>query len=644
MFDVFRSRDKAVRAFLIFLLGLIALSMLVYLIPSSGTGGPTTGNDAVVAQIGSDKVTATEINQTIREMTQSRQLPAALLSIYAPQVIQQAINERALAWKAGQMGMKVSSDEAENAIIDSIPAQYVKDGKVDPAVLNSVLQQNNMTLADMRTAKIREMLVARLEELVSGGVVVTSQEVEKEYHQRNDKVKIQYAVLSDADFRKDSEPTEAEIQSWYDSNKQSFQVPDKRSLAVIVLDPAKIGAGIQITDAQLRSAYNNQQADFTTPERVQARHILLKSDASNDAAVKAKAEALLKQLQGGADFGKMAKEKSEDPGSAAQNGELGWVEKGRMVPEFEKATFALKRGEMSGLVKTVYGYHIIQVEAHEQAHVKPFDEVKAQLTADLQKQAAANAMQNLSDKAVAGLRQDPAHPEKTADAVGGTLVQVPDIEASEPIPGIGVSRELFDAVAALKKGEVTLGPVVLQDGRALIAVVTNLTPAHLGTLDEVKTEVKDKAQQAKLQKIVAAKAAELVSKTQSMGGDLEKAAKSMAITVKTSVDVSRQDPIESVGTASIIPNLFTKPVGTILGPDSVPTGQLVTKIIAITPADAAGLVQQRSKIQDDLKQQKIRDRVTFFQQGLRESLTASGKLKINQEVIDQILASYRQRS
>ena len=643
MFDVFRSRDKAVRAFLIFLLGLIALSMLVYLIPSSGTGA-TTGQDAVVAQIGNEKVTANEINQTIREMTQNRQLPPALLSIYAPQVIQQAISERALAWKATEMGMKVTSDEADNAIIDSIPAQYVKDGKVDPAVLSAVLQQNNTTLADMKAAKTREMLIARLEALVSGGVVVTSQEVEKEYHQRNDKVKIQYAVLSGADFRKDSEPTEAEIQSWYDSNKQSFQVPDKRSVAVIVLDPAKVGAGLQISDAQLHSAYLNQQADFTTPERVQARHILLKSDATNDAAVKTKAEALLKQLQGGADFGKLAKEKSEDTGSAVQNGELGWLVKGQTVPEFEKSAFSLKPGETSGLIKTQYGYHIIQVEAHEQPHIKPFDEVKAQLTADLQKQGAANQMQNLADKAVSGLRQDPTHPEKTADAVGGTLIQVPDVEASEPIPGIGVSKDLFDAVSALKKSEVTLGPVVLPDGRALIAVVTNLVPAHQATLDEVKTEVKDKAQQAKLQKIVAAKAAELLSKTQAMGGDLEKAAKSMNITIKTSADVARQDPIESVGTASSVPDLFTKPVGAILGPDSVPSGQLIAKILAITPADAAGLAIQRSKILDDLRQQKIRDRVTFFQQGLRDSLTASGKLKINQDVIDQILASYRQRS
>ena len=134
MFDVFRSRDKAVRAFLIFLLGLVALSMVTYLIPSSGVGA-TTGDNAVIAQIGGDKMTAQEITRTIRNMTQNRQLPAELLSIYAPQVIQQAINERVMAWKANQMGMKVSPDDADNAIIDSIPAQYVKDGKVDPAAL-----------------------------------------------------------------------------------------------------------------------------------------------------------------------------------------------------------------------------------------------------------------------------------------------------------------------------------------------------------------------------------------------------------------------------------------------------------------------------------------------------------------------------
>lgn len=641
MFDLFRSRDKAVRAFLVFLLGLVALSMVTYLIPQSGTPGTTT-DDSVVAQVGSDKITASEITKTISRMTQNKQLPAELLAIYAPQVIQQVINERVMAWKAADLGMKVGSDEAENAIVDSIPTQYVKDGKVDSATLAAVLQQQGTTLGELKVSTARELLVSRLEQLVAGGVVVSNQEVEKEYRQRNDKVKIAYAILLPASFQKEGEPTDAELQTWYNNNKQSFQIPDKRGVSIVVLDPAKVGANIQITDAQLHSAYNDQQADFQTPERVQARHILLKSDASNDAAIKTKAEALLKEIQGGADFAKLAKEKSEDTGSAVNGGELGFIVKGQTVPEFEKAAFSLKVGETSGLVKTTYGYHIIQVESHEQAHLQPFDDVKAQLLSAMQKQAASQMMQTLADKAVATLRQDPTHPEKAAEAVGGQLIHADN--AADPIPGIGASKDLVDAVSALKKGEVTLGPVVLTDGRALIAVVTDLAPAHQGSFDEVKTDVRNKATQDKLQKVVAAKADELVAKTQSMGGDLEKAAKAMGLTTKTSNDVTRSDAIEGAGTASGIADIFTKPVGSIVGPANVPGGKLVAKVLTATPADPAGLAAQRQKIVDDLHQQKARDRATMFQQGLRQSLTASGKLKVNQNVIDQILASYRQRS
>jgi hypothetical protein len=129
-----------------------------------------------------------------------------------------------------------------------------------------------------------------------------------------------------------------------------------------------------------------------------------------------------------------------------------------------------------------------------------------------------------------------------------------------------------------------------------------------------------------------------------MGGDLEKAAKSMGLTVKTSNDVARADAIEGVGTASGVQDIFTKPIGSVIGPTSVAGGQLVAKILTYTPANPADLAAQRQKIMDDLHQQKSRERATFFQQGLRDSLTASGKLKVHQDVIDRIVASYRQRS
>ena len=643
MFDVFRSRDKAVRAFLIFLLGLVALSMITYLIPGAGTG-VTAGDEAVVAQIGADKITAQEVTRTVQRMTQSRQLPSDLLSIYVPQVIQQMINERAMAWKAADLGMKVTPEDADNAIMDSIPADYVKDGKVDSATLASLLQSQGTTLADLKSTTQRELLISRLEAIVAGGVVVSNQEVEKEYRHRNDKVRIEYALIAPASLQKDAEPTEAEIQSWYDSNKQSFQVPEKRSLAIVVLDPAKVGAGIAVTDAQLRAEYNSRQAEFQTPERVMARHILLKSDASNDAVVKTKAEALLKQLQGGADFAKLAKEKSEDTGSGANGGELGWVTKGQMVKPFEDATFALKVGETSGLVKTTYGYHIINVQAHEQPRLAPFEEVKAKLSADYQKEAAGQMMQSLADKASAELRQDPAHPEKAAQDTGGILRTIEHARVGDPIPGIMDSKSFYEGVSGLKKGEVTAGPMVQSDGTVLVAVVTGLDPGHPGTLDEVKNDVKTKVSADKLQKLVTSKATDLAAKAQSMGGDLTKAAKSLGVEVKTSSDVSRQDSIESVGQASSLPDIFKKPVGTILGPTSVAGGQIVMKIVSNTPANPAEMAAQTQKILEDLRQARTRERATFFQHGLRQSLTASGKLKVNQDVIDRIVASYRQRS
>ncbi len=642
MFDLFRSRDKAVRAFLVFLLGLVALSMVTYLIPTTGTG-VTTGDDAVVAKIGSQKITAQEVTRTIQRMTQNRQVPPELLAVYAPQVIQQMINERAMAWKAADLGMKVTADETDNSIIDSIPAQYVKDGKVDSATLSAVLQNAGTTLAELKENTARQLLVGRLESLIAGGVVVSNPEVEKEFHQRNDKVKIQYVVLNAGAFEKESQPTDAEIQSWYDANKQTFQIPDKRSLAVIALDPSKVGNQIQVTDAQLHQLYNDRQADYQVPERVQARHILLKSDASNDAAVKAKAQDLLKQIKGGGDFARLAKDKSEDTGSAVNGGELGWIVRGQTVPEFEKSAFSLKVGETSDLVKTQYGYHIIQVEAHDQAHLKPFDEVKGELIAVYQKQAASQLMQSLSEKAIAGLRQDPTHPEKTAEAVGGTLLAVADA-AKDPIPGMGMVKDLSDAVAALHKGEVTLGPIAAPNGQALVAVVTDFVPAHPATLDEVRGDVRAKAQDSKAQKVIAARSDELASRVQSMGGDLEKAAKSMSLTVKTSTDVSRADAIEGMGTAGGFPEIFTKPVGSIAGPLAVPGGKAIAKVLSDTLADESLFAAQRQKIMDDLHQKKTQERATFFEQGLRQSLTDSGKLKINQEVIDRILASYRQRS
>jgi peptidyl-prolyl cis-trans isomerase D len=642
MFNLFRSRDKAVRYMLTGLLAVVALSMITYLIPNSGSGyGGSTDTASVVAQVGKDEITTQEVSKAIQNMTRNRQLPPELLSIYVPQIVNQLINERMMAYEANRLGLKVSADETDSAIIDQLPPQLIKDGKVDGATLNAMLQQEGMTMAQMKNDTARQLLVNRLAQIVSSGVVVSPAEIEKEFRHKNDKVKISYVILSATRFQADGEATDAEVKAYYDSHKSDFKIPEKRSYGILVLDPDKIGAQSVPTDAQLQAEYNSRKNDFQVPERVRARHILLKVDATNpDAQVKPKAEALLKQIQNGGDFAALAKTNSQDPGSGTQGGELGWLVKGQTVPEFEKAAFSLGVGQTSGLVKTTYGYHIIQVEAHEQPHFQPFEEVKAQLLSEYQKRVAGEKMQSLADKAVSELRKNPTHLDQIAQELGLTAEHADNVQAGDPLPGIGVSKDFDDAVAGLRQGDVTSGPISLQNGKAVLATVTAVTPAHPSSFDEAKADARSRASKEKMDKVLAAKASEFIAKVNSLGGDLDKAAKEMKLEVKTSGDVDRQGAIEGVGTASTIGGVFDKPVGSILGPQSVSGGQFVGKLLSKTPASVIDLPAQMTSIREELKQQKQRDRAQFFQDGLKARLIADGKVKINQDVINRIIQSY----
>ncbi len=290
MFDLFRSRDKAVRITLTVLLGLVGLSMVTYLIPTTGqTTGTVAGDTTVVASIGKEDLTLQQVSRVVQNTTRSRQLPPELLAIYVPQIVQQMITDRAMAYEAGRLGIRVSSDEAENAILDSLPAEIVKGGKVDAATLNAVLQQQGVTMSDLKTDTARQLMINRLRQIVAEGVVVSPREISDEFHRKNDRVRIDYALLQPAKYQAEAQPTDAEITAYYNAHKATFQAPEKRSLGIILLEPAKIVASLKPPgDADLRKMYATNQESFRTPERVEARHILVKSDASNDAAMKTK--------------------------------------------------------------------------------------------------------------------------------------------------------------------------------------------------------------------------------------------------------------------------------------------------------------------------------------------------------------------
>jgi peptidyl-prolyl cis-trans isomerase D len=333
------------------------------------------------------------------------------------------------------------------------------------------------------------------------------------------------------------------------------------------------------------------------------------------------------------------KKYSEDTGSVATGGEYTVQKNGQMVPEFEKAAFTLKPGE-SDIIKTAYGYHVIQVMKHEDARLKPFDEVKGEIAEKVKAQRVSNLMQQISDKAQQDLQKDPTHPEKVAAQYNMQVVRADGYEPGKPAPEIGVNNDFDQSVAGLKKGEVSQ-PVALPGNKIALAVVTDVIPARPATFDEVKDKVRDAVVQGRLTKAVQDHAKELVDKAKAMGGDLAKAAKSMGLEVKTSAEFNRAGTVEGLGMASYFGEAFSAPDGTVFGPILMPGDTVVAKVISHSPADMSKLPEQRAQIRDEIKNQKSRDRNSLFEAGLRDQLIKQGKIKINQEILQRIITNYR---
>ena len=643
MFDLFRSRDKAVRILLGGILVVVALSMVTYLIP----GGPSTGgsnpDSASVAKVGNEEITVLMAQRAIQNALRGANLQPAFYSIYIPRIIDSLINDRALAYEAKRQGFKVSDDDINLAVQNQLPPGFFQDGKlVRKAELEAALSQQNMTVADLRAETERELMVNRLRVIALEGTLVPMQQVEQEYRQRNEKVKIDYVLMPNSKFESEVKIDTAAMQDYYNKNKAMFRTPAKKSYAYLIFDPIQIATTIQISDAELRRSYEANMDQFRVAERAQARHILLMTDEKkkNDAEVKAKAEEVLKKLRAGADFAETAKAVSEDKGSGAKGGDLGWVTRGQMVKPFEDAVFSQKPGVIGDLVKTQYGYHIVQVTERENAHVRPFEEVKPEILRAIQQKRANDMATQLAGKAAADLKKDPTHPDAVAAALKEPLLRADNVAPGDAIPQIGPSKEFDQAVSALNKNDVT-PPVVIGNNRIVVAMVTNVEAARPSTFEESEAQIKKTLTADRLEVLMTEKGADLVAKTKAMNGDLKKAAASMGLEMKTSPDVDRVASIEGIGAATTLQGLFDKPVGDILGPITLENQRVVAKIVSKTEPDAAGMATQLTAIRNDLKQKLARERNQIFEDGVRQTLEKEGKIKIHKDVLDRIVAGYR---
>jgi peptidyl-prolyl cis-trans isomerase D len=396
----------------------------------------------------------------------------------------------------------------------------------------------------------------------------------------------------------------------------------------------------------LQVVYNQNLANFRLPERVNVRHILLMTQgkpASDDAKIKAKAEDLVKQLRAGADFVEMVKKNSEDTASVPKGGEYDGVVRGQMDPAFEKAAFSQKPMVIGDPVKSAYGYHILQVLTHEDARLRPFAEVKDEIAKQWKDQRISAMMQKISDAAQGALQKDPDHPDKVAAELGMEVVHADGIAPGQMVPAVGVSPEFDQAIASLKKGEVS--PAISPSAnKVVVAEVTAVVPAHPAAFDEVKTQVHDAMVNSRLMKLVQDKSKELDDAAKANGGDLTKAAKAMGLEVKTSEPFKRQSSVDGLGSANYFEDAFKAPVGTVLNPIPMPEATVVAKVVQRVDGDMSKLPEQRGQIVESLKGDKARERNTIFEAGLVAELTRQGVVKMHPDVVARIISSFRSGS
>jgi len=636
MFDLFRSRAKAVRIMLGAILGIISLSMLVYLIPGTGMTTSADSNDQVVAEIGGSNVTIAEIQQQLRNALQNQHLPPEFAATYLPQLVDQAIAERALSYEAQQLGFRISDRDLAETLRAFPAASQGAD-----VYRQTIEQQYGTTVPDfednVRVKSYEDSIVNLAEE----GIIVTPAEAEAEFRKRGDKIKLDYIAFDASKLAPTLKVTPEELNAFFERNHNFYKMPETRNFQMIVADQAKVSQSISVTDAQVQTFYNSHLDQYRTPERVHARHILLSiTNKPKDEVpkIQAQAEALLKQIKGGADFADLAKKNSQDPGSAQKGGDLGWVSRGQMVKNFEDAVFSLKENQISGVITTEYGFHIIQVLEKQAPRLQPLDEVKNQIVTTLKNQSVFDRMQDLADQAHAQLLKAPHNAQQIAASLNLSFVNEPEYTPGQPLPGLGKDQQVGTNVMSMKPGEVS--PVIQVGNQLIVAVLVAVNPPHPAQLSEVEGRVRGDDLRDRATALVKEKSAE-AAKLLMQNGDIQAAAKAVGAEVKSTDFFGRSGAVEGIGTASSFKDAFDKPVGAIIGPLSVPNQTIVAKIVGRQGVDMSKFPQERDAIVLQLKSKKANDRVSLLQDSVLSDLIRRGKVKKHQAVIDRLIAQYR---
>ncbi len=467
---------------------------------------------------------------------------------------------------------------------------------------------------------------------MTDGISVGPAEIQDEFRYKNEKVKLDYAMIKPEDLEAKIAPDDAEIRAAYEKNKSKYQVPERRVARYAIVDVNQIRQNVQVSDDMLKLQYQANIQQYQVPNRVHAEHILFMTVGKTDAEVeeiKKRAGDVLQQVKKGGKFEDLAKKYSEDPGSKDKGGDLSWITQGQTVPEFEKIAFSLPAGQVSDLVKTQYGFHIIKVLEKETAHTKPFEEVKETLRPNLQLNQADKTASDIADKLSAAIRQsNKVSLDDLAQQYHLTVNETRPISATDPLLELANSQEAKDTIFRLKPQDLSL-PVRTDRGYVVLSV-KSVQLAHPGSLEEVRDRVITELKREKSAELAKSKAEELIKRVKS-GEKFDAAARALGLEPKTSDPLARDGSIPGAASGKQLGSAFSLKAGDIATPLSLGQSWLVYRVADKTEANPADFEKQKTQLTKDLLDSKRNLAFEAFRTALDDRLKQEGKVKLMPE-------------
>ncbi len=541
-----------------------------------------------------------------------------LANMNIPQrVLDELIEKELLTQEANSLGFTASDEEVRRRIA-STPT-FQEDGIFNPTLYRQILEYNHIRPHLFEQELRQEIIIQKLGQLIRGRVKVLPAEVYQEYVYRSEKVKLEYLVFNPINYDDEVSFTEDEINTYFEQYKENYGIPAQRRAEYLFLDPGKLEK--QPSEVEMAEYYELQQDEYFLPKQVKAGHILIKipSESAPEEEEKARklAEDVRKKALAGESFAKLAEQYSQDEATAKKGGDLGYFSKGRMVPVFEEAAFGMEPGQISEVVRTPFGYHVIKVADVQAERQQSLEEVKPRLVSALKKEKGWEEAMLLADK-LYGKLQGEDELSKIGDLPAVELRPTDFFAQGDVLPRLGRAKEFNDAVFELEPGQIS-APIKLSRGYAIVKL-NEVRPSRIPELSEVKDKVTNDLKAGKARDLAHQKAVEVREREQA-GASLEDLAETYKVELKDGGEVSRRGSITGIG--RIAPwsvELFNQKPGEIsavLTRENDPKAYLIIVKEKIPP-DEEKFPEEQGSIAQQLLQRKSKQVFDAWAKGLRE--------------------------